>query len=346
MRNVLVIIALTFSAVTLVAQDSLVVNQRLSFGVSPFATIATATGINDDRPPYGVGGDMFASYCLNKNYLYGKLGYKRYWVNTLASQTTVEDIHLLAAFKKPLSQAKGVNLVLGYVPTFVINASRRYRGNSDSIPTVFFQDQLENRFSHGFYAGLEFQSKDNGSIDFGYTYIANKTETNGFYDAIPSHFTIAYNFNFNTNAEVPEDVYQARMSLKRLQNDTLYFINRGCESDYTFEQLDSLLATNYTYSAYRLLHDSEIDVVSKQPNVVHFAVIGKHYGGLADPESNGVYLLDSKLNSTEFPYPYHSSNPKNSNGFSDCFGGIANTKALIRKFNWRLDKKYNQLREY
>ena len=339
MRYKLVIL-FAFAAIAGYGQDGLVINKRLSYGVSPFLTVATARGINDDKPAYGVGADFFGSYRIKNQFLQGKIGYKSYRYNKGVSTITMEDLHLLLAIKQPLSQAKGINFVGGYSPSFIINASDRFSGKSDTIPTVYIADQFDNRFSHGFYLGFEFQSKDNGSIDFGYSFVLNNKITNGYFDAVPNHFTVGYNFNFNRKANVPEDVLLARTTLAQLTSDTLYFINRACLDDFTTNQLDSLLNEHYTYSAYRILSDEEIPAVSKQPNVVHFAVIGKHYGSLGDPESTGLYLLDSELNNTKFPYPYHTSNPKNGNGLSSCIGGLRNAAALIRTFNGRLYEKY------
>jgi hypothetical protein len=339
MRHILVIL-FTFIAFLGYGQDELIINKKFSFGLSPFVTIATAPGINDNKPPYGIGADFFGSYRIHNQFLQGKIGYKSYRYKKGVSTITIEDLHLLLAVKHPLSQAKGINLVGGYNPSFIINASDRFSGKSDTIPTVYIADQFDNRFSHGFYLGFEFQSKDNGSIDLGYSFILNKKTTNGYFDAIPNHFTIGYNFNFNTKANIPEDVLLTRTTLAKLQSDTLYFINRACSDDFTSGQLDSLLKENYTYSAYRILSDAEISIVSKQANVVHFAVIGQHYGSLGDPESTGLYLLDRKLNNTKYPYPYHTSNPKNGNGLSSCIGGLRNAAALIKTFNSRLYEKY------
>jgi hypothetical protein len=71
--------------------------------------------------------------------------------------------------------------------------------------------------------------------------------------------------------------------------------------------------------------------------VLHFAIIGNHYAGYGDPLTTGIYLLDGELKSTEFPYPYHTTNPKNGNGFSKCIGSLENAAALIRVFNNRLN---------
>jgi len=178
MRHILVII-FAFTAFFGFAQDDLIINKRLSYGVSPFFTVATVSGINDDKPPYGIGADIFGSYRLQKQYLQGKVGYKSYRYKKGVSTITMEDLHLLLAIKQPLSQAKGINFIVGYNPSFIINASDRFSGKSDTIPTVYIADQFDNRFSHGIYFGFEFQSKDNGSIDLGYSFVANNKITNG-----------------------------------------------------------------------------------------------------------------------------------------------------------------------
>ena len=344
MRYLLFISVFLWNALTVLAQDSSTFTSNLNYGVSGYVTMAT--GINDNATTYGVGGDLFAAYRIApRNYVQSKLGYKRYSYeyNDLTQKRTMEDIHLRLAVKHSLNEEKGIRVLLGYEPAYIINAQNTYLGYLDSLPSTYFQKQLTNRLSHSLYAGLEFQSKHNGSIDIGYSYTLNKTTTNEYYDAIPNHFTVAYNFRFNTNKVISPEVLQAKATLKKLGQDTLYFINRGCSEDYSFDQLDSLLSKNYSYSAYRLLQDNEIAQVSNQPNVVHFAIIGQHYGSTSDPLSSGIYLLDSKLKSTEFPYPYHTTNPKNSNGFSLCFGGLGNTAALISTFDQRLKKKFFEL---
>ncbi len=342
MRYSFIVIVFIFNTFTLSAQDTSILTEKLSYGVSGYLTIATARKINDGRPPYGIGGDIFAAYRVApKTYLQSKLGYKRYSYeyDNLTQKRTMEDIHLRLAVKRSLSQSKGLNILLGYEPAFIINAQNKYLGYLDSIPSVYFQRELSNRFSHSIYVGLEIHSNQNSSIDFGYSHTLNKGITNTYFDAIPNHFTIAYNFKFNKTAVVPEDVLKARATLNRLMYDTLYVINRGCPEDYSREQLDSLFSKNYTYSAYKLLKDKNIAQVSKQTNVVHFVIIGNHYSSLADPSSNGIYLLDSKLKSTEYPYPYHTTNPKNSRALSHCFGGLNNTADLIKVFDDRLRKK-------
>jgi hypothetical protein len=336
---------LTDNTFTLSAQDTSILNEKLSYGLSTYFTVSSP-----DR--HGLGAEMYAAYRIKPNsFLQSNLGYKRYSYSYPSQKRIMEDIHLRLALKQSLNQAKEIKLALGYEPAFIINATNINLGFTDSIPTHYFAKDLNNRLSHSLYIGLEFQSKLNGSIEVGYTHTLNKGTvlsvnngiTNTYFDAIPNHLKIGYNFKFNTNANVPYDVLEARTTLQRLTKDTLYFISRGCDEDYTFDQLDSLLNKNYSYSAYRLLKDDEIEHISTQANVVHFAIIGQHYSSTADPISNGIYLLDKDLKNTEFPYPYHTANPKNSNGLSYCFGGLYNTGALINSFNHRLERKHKEL---
>jgi len=44
---------LIWNTFTLSAQDTSILTEKLSYGVSGYVTIATAREINDDRPPYG-----------------------------------------------------------------------------------------------------------------------------------------------------------------------------------------------------------------------------------------------------------------------------------------------------
>ena len=48
-----------------------------------------------------------------------------------------------------------------------------------------------------------------------------------------------------------------------MKNDTLYFINRACESDFTHKELDDMLKLHYTYSKHKLLKEHEIRKVSQ-----------------------------------------------------------------------------------
>jgi len=319
----------------LVGQDTTAFVNEAQFGISPFITLSPFTEYN--KSPVGVGADLFYNYPFKSDYIQGKIGYKRYQYVFDNRKSVTEDLHLVLSYQYTIPKATGLRVTAGYSPAFIFNATNRFMGKQDSIATVTYTKQLKNRLSHGLYLGVSLQSKSNSSFDIGYSHILNKTVTNGFYDAIPNHITFAYTVNFNKKGKANVNTAQTRSTLTKLKNDTLYFINKSCATDFSNAQLDSLLAANYKYSAYKVLDEQYINATSKQSNVLHFAIIGNHYAGYGDPLTTGIYLLDGELKSTEFPYPYHTTNPKNGNGFSKCIGSLENAAALIRVFNNRLN---------
>ncbi|PCJ66863.1 MAG: hypothetical protein COA58_05270 [Bacteroidetes bacterium] len=342
MKRFLCLIISTASLIYSFAQSSELANKKMSYGVSPFITIPLLPNHNSSTPSFG--GDIFVSYNLKQDYLQSKLGYSFFSIINKNESSIIRSSNLQFSigYKRQVRFTNEVNFLLSYAPSYYLNVKEKFAGRfSDSFgfPTKDITNEISPKIVQGVYAGLEFQFKEQGSFELGYLHVLNPSNnTNKL--IVPSRLMIVYNFNFAKDGNMHEDVFQTRTTLQKLKSDTLYFINRACPDDFTTSQLDSLLRENYSYSAYRILRDDEVAKVSKQPNVVHFAIIGKHYASPGDPESNGIYLLDSKLNSTEYPYPYHTSNPKNGNGLSSCLGGLSNTAFLIGVFNSRLHHKY------
>jgi hypothetical protein len=187
------------------------------------------------------------------------------------------------------------------------------------------------------YAGFEFNFKERSALELGYVYSLNQQQRNGYIDAVPHHIKITYNINLLYRKE---NTYYSLASetLAQLQTDTLYFINRACPSDFTLVELDSILKANYTFSAYKIISDAEVAAVSLQPNVLHFAVIGRYYASESDPSTHGIYLLDEDLKLTETPYPYFTTFPYYALTSDDCFGGHYGIGSLVDVFNRRLSR--------
>ena len=99
--------------------------------------------------------------------------------------------------------------------------------------------------------------------------------------------------------------YDVNESLKKLQKDTLYVINRTCPGMFSDAEIQTLFDRYYTFSQVKLLEDFEIDGVSKRSTIVHFAVIGQYFKNDYSACANGIFLLDKKLNLCTRPYPYH-----------------------------------------
>ena len=137
---------------------------------------------------------------------------------------------------------------------------------------------------------------------------------------------------FETELNISENSWE---SITRLKSDTLYIINRTFEGGITNAQMKGQFKDNYTHSAFRVLEDSEIDAVSKQPNVIHFTVVGQYYASEGSPLSCGIYLLDKDMKICERPLPYYTY----SNGlfyFIKYLKNDRNTSMLIAQFNGRL----------
>ena len=348
MNKVLVVLLLLSGVVSYGQDTAHYANEPLSYGVSPVIVFPVLTNLQN---PYyseanrfdnnlGLGFSLWSAYKFDKVWAYGKASFKSF---NYGSETVFKiqygNVDVFAGVKLPSKRLPGLNVVLGYNPIYTLYANRKYLGNSDSISTVNLASQFSNRLSHNVQFGLEFEFKEKNSLEIGLVYNFNRNYEPDYIRGVPHHLVVSYNFNFNRNADLPEDVIAMKNSLYQLKSDTLYVLNKACESDFTHSQLDSLFRTNYTFSSYRILDIDEVYKVSSQPNVVHFAIIGKHYASENDPETLGIYLCDKDLKLTSYPYPNHTYNPSFGNGFNLCLGDLGNTAGHIRFFNKRLTQK-------
>lgn len=253
-------------------------------------------------------------------------------------KVSINTIDLEFGLKKYIRSLDNSAVVLRAMPRYVFASKQDFTGiGAFTAPTADLTKTNKNQLTVSMYAGFEFNFKERSALELGYVYSLNQQQENGYIDAVPHHIKMTYNINFlyrkknNYNDLAIE-------TLGKLQIDTLYFINRACPSDYTLDQLDSILQANYTYSAYRIISDAEVATVSLQPNVLHFAVIGRYYASTGDPSTNGIYLLDKDLQLTEKPYPYYTSYRRNLGAKGDCFGGPEAVGSLVEIFNSRLSR--------
>ena len=95
-------------------------------------------------------------------------------------------------------------------------------------------------------------------------------------------------------------------TISKLQKDTLYVLNRTCKKRrISNEKLAVLFKVYYDFSEVRVLPDSVVYKVSKQNNVVHYAVVGNFPLHDHSPSYLGIFLLDSNSNPCRKPYPPH-----------------------------------------
>ena len=253
-------------------------------------------------------------------------------------KVSINTIDLELGLKKYFRSLDNSAFVLRAIPRYVFASKQDFTGiGAFTAPTADLTKTNKNQLTVSMYAGFEFNFKERSALELGYVHSLNQQQGNGYIDAVPHHIKMTYNINFlyrkrNNYSSL------AKETLDKLQTDTLYFINRACLSDYTLDQLDSILQVNYTYSAYRIISDADIAAVSLQPNVLHFAVIGRYYASTGDPSTNGIYLLDKDLQLTEKPYPYYTSYRRSMGVKGDCFGGPGAIGSLVDVFNRRLSR--------
>lgn len=333
------ILILLWAISTSVYAQELSHTRALSLGISPSLNRAIV-------PDYlnggiGVGLAFFADYKTSDDIaLSSKISASFLLYDSPDSNFTVNTnvLGLELGLKKYLKVLDNSAVVLRATPSYVFGSRQNFQGRGAfTAPSVDLNRSNKNQVTVGLYAGFELNFKERSTFEIGYNYSLNQQKTDGYIDAVPHHIKLAYNINFLNNKKNDYGTL-ARETLGRLANDTLYFINRACPSDFTTAQLDSILKENYTYSAYKIIADNEISRVSLQPNVVHFAIIGKYYASEGDPATNGIYLLNKDLQLTEKPYPFYTANGLNIGVKDNCFGGTWVVGNLVSAFNRRLSR--------
>src|SRR5690606_31310753 len=121
-----------------------------------------------------------------------------------------------------------------------------------------------------------------------------------------------------------------------LREDTLYVLNRSCDSYLNDRILDSLLMLHYRFSLYRIIQTEEIDVVKAKNNSCFFALIGEFYSGEQEPLTTGIFLLDSGFELVDYPFPVFTMYPSRR---ESCFKDFEKTARMIHWFSNRLYKR-------
>jgi hypothetical protein len=338
MRSIIISIFLLFF-ITSVAQDiTYGVTGVINSTVIPSGSSPSTAGQLESK--VGAGGALWVSQRYFNVSLHGNLSLNvlNYFNKDLNSKVTNINSGLILGMKYHIPNFSDLSISGAYRPIFNASSIVSFVGKEDSIADYNISNGFGNRLSHGLYAGIEYSFKDRNSLQVGYTHIINQNYTANFIDAIPHHISIGYNFDFSKGLASPKENAFMINSLLALTKDTLYFMNKSCPTDVSSHQLDSLLALHYTFSAYKILTDEEVNA-NQRPNAVHYAVFGYYNASLADPSTTGIFLLNSEYNHTQFPYPYHTGTIKFNDGTSGCIGSVYAAAILIRDFNSRLFSK-------
>ncbi|MBL6730230.1 MAG: hypothetical protein ISP74_04910 [Bacteroidia bacterium] len=292
-------------------------------------------------PNLGWNGKLFSSYSMKNKSVFTSLGIRNIRYDNLAifSSVVAKDLFFELGIKSNFGKLSKTNLMINYSPSYVVKSTKTYNGFDNQIPRITsIIDQYDNIINHSIAVGVELELTESSSLTLKYQQPLISSQNQQFIDALPPLINISYAINFNTFISKTDERQRMISSLKALQRDTLYVIDRSCTNDITKDQIDSLWATNYQFSKYRIIGDDEISTIQKRQNCVHFAVFGNHYAGIGEPTTSGIYLLDKNLINVEYPYPAFT---RITGGTRKCFGSMENIAIGIFIFNNRLSKKLN-----
>lgn len=269
---------------------------------------------------YGVG--FFGNYRLSDIYgAFGRVGFRS--VNhanlDLNKNSTFQDLNVTLAGRFSLPQLSGTRLLLGAQPTRLIASSGDIKHTT-----------LSNVNMLNVYAGIQTSLNQATNLELSYIYPVNKNSYGTHVDALPQIVSVSLYFNFNLLKSTQSDYMKMKKTITALQSDTLYCINRACEGELSDTELEYLLTVHYTYSAFRVLSTADIENGLLPENPIHFAVVGRHYSGLGEPLTTGIFLLDKNMENVAFPYKRYVPIR---NSTLNCMGSFTNIADGIRRFN-------------
>lgn len=153
---------------------------------------------------------------------------------------------------------------------------------------------------------------------------------------------INVNFSDQIEAIIPDnnDVVTMKNTLVKLSNEgVLYVVNAACDSNLTNQKLDSMFKDHFNFCAFQIISPAEVDSVKNNINPDFYAYVGRLFGGMEEPSSSGIYLLNKDYELTQYPYPVHTAYIPPLLGDNVCFKYDYITRSTIKQFNSRLISK-------
>lgn len=285
-------------------------NNAFSYGLSPKINLPLVGSSDieyENNIGFGLG--VFTNYKLATPQLFAvaEFDYQRLNYSVLEQDTKISNDNFSIALgaKYNVQNLDNSSLIIAYKPIYVGGSTSIYQGTNNTGPReVNLIKNYSNRLSHNIYFGFELDLKGNNALVAAYNYSLNKNYGAIFIDAQPNYFTLGLKIGLGESWNGNNQKAEMQDGLRKLSADTLYFINRSCKGEMSDYQLDSILRANYTFSAFRVVNDSQIQSVKNQDNTLNFAVIGSYYPSLGDIPSSGIFLLDKNLNNLQYPYPH------------------------------------------
>lgn len=321
-----------FSALYLSAQQRLDYGIGINFNV-PTVKVNQASSRFSTKAGYGLG--LFASYSLDHSPLgiSMKLEADRtpYFSESLAKNIQVDGLDLMLGINATVKQMDSTIFKFHFVPS-VANV---YTYDINSRNTQSLNGQLDHNFDIGINLGSEIRLSKYTGLEFSYTYRVLAKRQSQYYDAMPNCLTVSLNLHFNKNKDKALQKQEMSVMLDSLSKDTLYIVNSACSEKMTDEKLYSLFQQAYNFSAFRVIKSEDVASVKENNSPFFFAFVGELFGGEGEPASNGIYLMDSNFELTEYPYPVHT-NYYEPLITGPCFDSESATLQTIRSFNRRL----------
>lgn len=207
-------------------------------------------------------------------------------------------------------------------------------GGASQRNRLNYTSHLNHAFDLGFNPGIEIRLSDRVALEVSTLIYLNSTARDSFIDGRPNMIKLGLNLAFGGQDNSGSLRQQMNDALLNLSNDTLYVVNRSCSKRLNDSLLYELFSRYYDHSAFRVIKNSEIEGLSKKNQAHFFAIVGELFGGESEPESSGIYLLNSEFELCGFPYPVLTTyrDPMG----APCFDNLSITSQTIMMFNKKL----------
>ncbi|MFY0645028.1 MAG: outer membrane beta-barrel protein [Bacteroidia bacterium] len=268
---------------------------------------------------------------LSNKYEFNRLSYTN---NNSGFNINADNLEFHLGIRQFVPEMDSTIFSLHLIPTY-----SNIRGflSSQKNQVANYNNDAVYRFDLGISLGVEIPVANNTGLELSYTHFVNTTFNDDFIDGRPNSVNLGVNIYFNKKRPKLAERELMVSKLKALQSDTLYVINRACSDSMTNELLDSIFHKYYSYSAYRIISDVEIDEIKKRGENHFYALVGRLFGGTSEPLSNGIYLLDHNFELTVYPYPVLT--PYREQASRKCFSSSMLSAICVSNFNDRLLKR-------
>ena len=327
------------AALNSIAQDY----RKPTYGLNLNLTLPTFPGAQDSfsaLPGFGFGAYLRLPWYIPNVNLSASLQFNRFGYNSepLDAKVFSNSVGLYLGGETYFKKLSDVSFFAHLVPSYTINYSHREDlsgpGGRVDIETL---NSAKSNFDAGINVGTSLHLSKNLRLDFSYTLNVLSRNNGQYMDARPNGIKLGLSLDLGREFENEPEIELVREKLTELSQDTLYVLNRACSDIMTDSLLSELFAQHYTFSAFKIIQDDEIEVYKNRENVTFFAIVGQFYAGQGEPVTEGIFLLDKDFNLVQYPYPVLTNYPRT---LDPCFSDITNTGITINRFDDRLRGRF------